>query len=290
MRNLIIRRNKAFFGRDQSYCVYISDPINGDFNIGSIPCRLLGRLANGELASFFIGEDTARLFIVPENYSEEICCEYCVLPAGDQPITLHGKCIADKKNGHPFHFFGNKLPGKVKARRVIAGVLAGVIAFGAFFAFWKNPSVTNYTSREKTFTYQGMEITLTEDFKEEDVSVYGFNTGYSSSNTAIYVLKEDFASASGFQDLTVDEYAQLVISNNMFFGSSYPTYEDGLTIYEYEELNMADGQNYYYMIAFFKGPDAFWMVEFSTYDYLSAYMRQTYLDYANTVTFQTNTI
>lgn len=290
MRNLIIRRNKAFFGRKEPYCVYVSDPASGDFNINSTPCRLLGRIANGELAAFSIAEDAVQLFIVPENYSDEYCCEYCILPAGDQPITLHGKCFADKKNGHPFHFFGNKLPGKVKARRIIAGVLAGAIAIGAFFAFGDKPSFSMQQTQEKTFAYQGMEITLTEDFKEEDVSEYGFNTGYSSSDTAIYVLKEEFSSADGFQDLSLDEYAQLVISNNMFFGSAYPTHEDGLTIYEYEEFNMADGQNYYYMIAFFKGPDAFWMVEFSTYDYLSAYMRQTYLDYANTVTFWTNTI
>ena len=135
-----------------------------------------------------------------------------------------------------------------------------------------------------------MEITLTDEFQEVDVSEYGFTTGYSSADTAIYVLKEDFTDADGFQDLTVEEYAQLVINNNMFFGNTYPTYEDGLIIYEYEEYSYVDGENYYYLIAFFKGPDAFWMVEFSTFDELSFFMRDTYLDYAHTVHFANSAI
>ena len=136
----------------------------------------------------------------------------------------------------------------------------------------------------QVFAAEGMQITLTQAFQETDVAQYGFTLGYASQETAVFVLKEEFSLSAGFEDLTLDEYAQLVLSNNQLFGGR-PTKEQGLTVYEYTEVSQEDGKTYAYLIAFYKGPDAFWMFEFSTQEKKMDDLRQSYMDYAKTVQF-----
>ena len=287
MRYLTITRNKAFPACAVKFKVYISDPQNVDLTIHNVPCRMLGTIKNGETVSFPIGCEPARVFVIADKLSKDFCCEYCDLPAGDQHIQLVGKCRFDPYAGNPFHFEGNPIPPKARRRSLVIAAIAVVVGISVGFTvsrFIPRIIQEKKMAEPQVFAAEGMQITLTQAFQETDVSQYGFTLGYASQDTAVFILKEDFSLSEGFGDLTLDEYAQLVLSNNQFFGGR-PTTEQGLTLYEYTEISPEDGKTYAYMIAFYKGPDAFWMFEFSTQENKMDDLRQSYIDYAKTVQF-----
>ena len=287
MRNLIITRNKAFAGCAIKFKVYISDPEANELTIHNVSCRKLGTLKNGETAVFPIGETPARIFVIADKLSRNFCCEYCDVPEGNQDIHLRGKCLFDPNSGNPFHFDGNSTPPKAKGKGWIIGVVATVVCItaGLLLGQWIPRMIQDKKMTEpQVFTAEGMQITLSKAYQKTDVSEYGFTLGYASRETAIFVLKEEFTLSAGFEDLTLDEYAQLVLSNNQMLGGS-PYQADGLTIYEYTEVSLEDGETYAYLIVFLKGPDAFWMFEFSTKEENAKAMRQTYLDFAQTIEF-----
>lgn len=286
MRNLILTRNKSFVGCAVKLKVYISDPVQNELTIHNIPCRLLGTVKNGETVVFPVSDSPARVFVIADKLSKDLRCEYCDLPEGDQDIRLAGKCRFDPYGGNPFHFEGNAVPAKAKRRSWIIGisaVLAGVI-IGLGATVVPKLAKQKALAEPKVFAAEGMRITLTKAFSEMDATEYGFNLGYASNDTAIFVMKEEFTLSADFEELTLDEYAQLVLNNNgMSNGRPYTA--EGFTVYEYTEVSMTDGKTYSYLIVFLKGPDAFWMFEFSTAEDRADAMRQTYLDYARTITF-----
>jgi len=288
MRNLVIKRNKTFVGCAATLKVYISDPISGDLTIHGTLCRKLGTLKNGETMIFPIGEEEARIYVIADKLSRKLDCEYCTLPAGNQDIFISGKCQFDPIQGNPFHFDGNVSAPKNRKRSVIMGigicvaatVIGAVVGFVLPSLLLKEPP-----SQPKTFTAEGMQITLTDAFQEADFSEYGFTLGYASKDTAIYVLKEEFTLSAGFSDISLQDYVQLVIANNDNLRGQSATQEQGQWILEYTTRNPEDGKIYSYLIVFLKGPDAFWMFEFSTHADNAQSMRQTYLDYAATICF-----
>lgn len=289
MRNLIIRRNKSFVGCAAILKVYISDPAVCDLTIHSTPCRLLGTLKNGETVAFRIPDSEARIYVIADKLSRNWDCEYCTVPAGAMDIFLSGSCRFDPFQGNPFHFDGNFQTGKKrntgwKAAIVILGILA-LTGVSLAANLLPNYLVKKQRSQPQTFSDEGMQITLTKAFQETDVAEYGFTLGYASDDTAIYILKEEFSLSDGFENLSLDQYAQLVIANNPNLGNGTPNHEQGFTIYEYTTISQEDGKPYSYLIVFLKGPDAFWMFEFSTHANQAEEMRQTYLDYAATIRF-----
>ena len=287
MRNLILTREKTFVGCAVKLKVYISDPNQNDLTIHNIPCRLLGTIKNDETLAFPIADAPARVFVIADKLSRNLSCEFCDLPAGSQDIGLRGKCRFDPYAGNPFHFEGNAVPAKAKRRSWFIGLTAAIVgvAIGLTATRFIPQLIRDKKMNEpQVFAAEGMQITLTKAFQEADVQEYGFTLGYSSQDTAVFVLKEEFSLSAGFADLTLDEYVQLVLENNGMSGGR-PSNRDGLTIYEYTQRNPEDGETYGYMIVFFKGPDAFWMFEFSTLETKMDDLRQTYLDYAKTVGF-----
>lgn len=111
----------------------------------------------------------------------------------------------------------------------------------------------------KTFSKAGMSITLTSDFVEkEHVS---FTVVYSSTESAVLVIKEEFSLAQdfeGFDDLTLSEYCQLVIDNNKI--NAEVKTDNDLTYYENEYT--ANGKEYKYFCPVLKSDDAFWFFQF----------------------------
>lgn len=118
-----------------------------------------------------------------------------------------------------------------------------------------------YKADEEVFKADGLEITLTEAFTETDME--GFTACYDSSEVAVFVLKEDYASIPQLSDLSLEEYADLVHEANADRSPDAITETDGLTSMEYEFYNEDDSTNYKYFSTMFKGEDAFWLVQFA---------------------------
>lgn len=110
------------------------------------------------------------------------------------------------------------------------------------------------------FSVDGMNITLTDSFAEENIE--GFNAAYFSDTMFVFVLKEDFSLLEGSEDLTVDEYIDLVIENNT--KNVYTkNNSNGLHGLEYEYTDPSSGSTYYYFDFAYKSTDAFWAVNFA---------------------------
>lgn len=294
MRNLVIKRREAFFNRRKAMEVYICEP-EGEYEIHGNACRKLGRLDNGDVISFPVDNAAAKIYILPEGADEDDPCEYCFLPEGNSDIFLSGSCQFSPFAGHPFHFDGGDNSLAVKQRRkalllILAGLVAAVVLGVIGGKIISNIASNHRNGTPETFHYDGMQITLTEDFQLVDVSNLGFNTGYASTDTSVFVLKEAFSDEAGLENLSVETYAQLVIDSNPKLAGNTATQEEGLTIFEYTAVSPVDGESYTYMVAFFKGPDGFWMIEFSSTEDMFPDMRQTYLNYAASVCFTNNAI
>jgi len=294
MRNLVIKRKNAFFHRRKAMEIYICDP-QGETRIHGNPCRLLGTVDNGEIVAFPIGDETARIYVIPEGTDEDTACEFCQLPEGNADVFLSGCCQFSPFAGHPFHFDGNDSSLAVSKRRksllFILPALAIAVALGAFGGrILSKFAEKDRSTTPQVFHHDGMQITLTADFRQVDVTDQGFTAGFASNDTSIYVIKEAFSDEAGLENLSVDAYAQLVIDGNPKLSGNYPTQEGTLTVFEYTAVSPVDGKSYTYLVTFFKGPDAFWMIEFSTLEVQAAQMRQTYVSFANSVCFTGNTI
>ncbi len=59
MRKLTIKRQKSIVACLMKVKFYIEDRANGNHNVNGIPCRLLGKLKNGEEKTFEISEGIA---------------------------------------------------------------------------------------------------------------------------------------------------------------------------------------------------------------------------------------
>ena len=135
----------------------------------------------------------------------------------------------------------------------------------------------------KNFSAQGMTVTLTDAFKENTQA--GYTVCYESSDVAVFILKESFSIQPGVENLTLDEYAELVRQSNASRSPSAITKQDGFHSMEYTFLNEQENQTYSYFCTMFKGTDAFWLVQFACKEGDYDSYKDTFLGWAKTVTF-----
>ena len=110
------------------------------------------------------------------------------------------------------------------------------------------------------FSADGLEITLTEAFWVND-EMEGFTTCFDSRNVAVFVIKEEYSLLDGLEDMTLREYAELVLQNN---GFNYELKTRGELLYfEYTFLDEKSGDTYCYIDFVYKGDDAFWFLQFA---------------------------
>ncbi len=110
------------------------------------------------------------------------------------------------------------------------------------------------TAPPKTFTKDGFTITLTEDFEESEVETQ--TAVYQSQNSVVLALKEDASQFDG--DLTLTQYAELVLSNNDL--SSPIEEKEGFTCFTYEKKS--GFTTYAYLAIVQKSEDAYWLIQF----------------------------
>lgn len=135
--------------------------------------------------------------------------------------------------------------------------------------------------QDGTFTTNGMTIKLTEDFQKETIA--GFTACFISDDVVIVSLREPFTLMEGMEDLTVEEYGQLVIENNGV--SSELEDFGGIPGFEYDYTDGDSGETLHYRAFLYKAGDAFWMVQFSTYKDNFARFESQINQWAQTVTF-----
>lgn len=111
----------------------------------------------------------------------------------------------------------------------------------------------------KVFTKAGLTITLTRDFREQDVVTQ--TAAFTSKDHIIICLKEEFAvfKQNGMRtDLTLTEYAQAVIDFNSFNATLAGTESRPHFVY----TRQANGKDMTCWTTVKKGSDAYWTIAF----------------------------
>lgn len=289
MRTLTIERKKTFVASAMAMKVYIEDPESSDLQINGVSCRKLGKVKNGQTVTFDISEEAARVYVVADKLSKNICNEFYPIPAGTEDIFLSGKNHFNPAAGNPFYFDGvtdvevlkNRTKGKNKGFILII-VAALVGALGGFLATDGLFDAFNPAPEAKTFSSDGMQITLTEEFTKTEYS--GFTACYDSRNAAVLVLKESFSIVENHGNQTVEEYAQLVLDVNGFDSSVAVQTSNDLVWFQYV-ADTGDGIYYYFCVAY-KTDDAFWLVQFTTTENQAEDMFESFILWAKSVTFE----
>lgn len=140
--------------------------------------------------------------------------------------------------------------------------------------------------KPKTFSNAGMSITLTSEYTEKEM--VQFTSCYMTSSVVVSALKEEFSLLPGFSNYTLRQYASMIISNNGLSGVTSKTSESGKYVYFKFEKTVS-GKDYSYFVTCFKSDDAFWAIQFycesKNYDkYINSFV-----GFADSVTFETQT-
>ena len=285
MRNLTIKREKSFVASAYRMRVYIEDPASNDLVINGVPCSKLGDLKNGEEKSFIIDNNEAKVFVIGDKLSKGFCNEYYPLPAGEDDIYLTGKNKYNPASGNAFRFDGVTDEEVLKNRKkgTKRGIFVLLIAaiVGAVIGFVSTSGLLNAPAKPETFTYDDMEITLTNEFDE--VSVDGYTVCYESMDVGILALEEEFALAEGFGDLSLEEYGQLIIDANALDCSLQD--ENDLVYFEYQYTDSASSDAYNYFNVVYKTSDAFWMFQFASLEEDYAEYQPLFIEWAQSVEF-----
>ena len=134
----------------------------------------------------------------------------------------------------------------------------------------------------KTFTTAGMQITLTDAFKESKPK--NFTMCYGAKEMAVYTLKEAFSLSEGLEENTLQEYTARLLAANELSSDIEIVEENGLCYFERSFTN-SKGVTYHYFCFSFKAPDAFWSIQFAVHEEDTEALRDTVFSYANSVTF-----
>lgn len=153
-------------------------------------------------------------------------------------------------------------------------VIIAVTAF-TMVSLLRNPTQDN--AKKKNFSKAGLTITLTNKFHEKEMVSY--TAVYNSESIAVFALKEEKSLLEG-GELTLEEYADLVISNNQLDATVKET--EGLTSFTFEKH--VNGKDCTYFAAVYKGNDAYWLLQFSCESTKYEGLKSTVIKYAKSVT------
>lgn len=144
-----------------------------------------------------------------------------------------------------------------------------------------------FDSDEKVFSKDGMSITLTEDFVENEY--YGFNAYYDTEEAQVYVMKESFSLLKENNqptNISTKEYAKIMMETQNLNADIVE--EEGLTYFYYEKDVLGYAEEYvknsYYAVAF-KTDDAFWLFQFACEKNLFSEYEEKFIKWAKSVDF-----
>ena len=287
MRNLTIRRGKTFVASMVKMKIYIEDPVANELTIGGVPCRKLGDLKNGEEKTFAVTDQAARVYVIGDKLSRNAYNEFYPIPAGTEDVVLSGKNYFNPFSGNPFRFDGVTDEAVLKNRKkvsktgviiMVAAILIGLV--GGAIGGLKAVS----TVEPRTFSEEGLSITLTNEFV--DAGLGNYTASYGTREVVVLTLKESFTLMEGLEDYTLAEYGELIIEANGMADSVTLQERDGLPYFTYKYTNPETKDVFDYTIVLFKSNDAFWSVQFATPEAKSAEYEQRIFQWAASVSFE----
>ena len=290
MRNLTVKRRKSFVGSIMSLKVYIEDREESELTICDIPCRMLGSLKNGEEKTFPVGDGAARVFVSVDKVSKDYCNDLFLLPEGEEDVSVSGVCKFNLGNGNAFRFDGKPSEEALQNRKkyskkgteiITAAIIIGVIVGFAvgFYIFTK----LNAPS-PKTFSSNGISVTVDTSFKEENDDTYLFSVY--SKNVRIIATRDVISELAILDNMSLDGYAELIYDARDYADKSEITHSDGLTYFTYEYTNPSNDRTFTYFTSFYKTDSAFWIVQFMTYKESAEKYRPDIIKWASSVTFE----
>lgn len=286
MRYLTIQRKRNIVGCVRALKVYIEDPQADDLEINGVRCRLLGALTNGKKTDFRVSEAAARVFVIDDEAKADGCDGY-PLPAGPESVTISGRCVLCRGKGKAFRFDGLDPEGDRKRRRnmlLTAGIAALVVVAVCVAAAVMEATAKPAVSDPYTYFIDDLQITLTQDFSEFDAQ--GYERAFDSEHVALMILQEEFTLMEGLEDYTVIQYGELVLGNNQNTKNDGLQTKNGVLYFEYEKENAQDGEMYHYIVTMYKGPDAFWMIQYIVDAGEVNHYRDYIFEWAASVTFK----
>ncbi|MBQ8275033.1 MAG: hypothetical protein IJZ02_00225 [Clostridia bacterium] len=290
MRTLTVTREKHFAGCLGTIKFYVEDANAPDIHIDGLPCRLLGKLKNGETASWAIGCGALRIFALADRASQSYCRDQYAIPAGEEDLTLCGRCHFNPANGNAFLFAGNTDKTALELRKkgsrrgwlvLLAAILVGFL-LGIFVISPLLRGITPDSAKPMTFSAAGLQITLTEEFAP-DPTMEGFTVCYLSPRVAVFALQEPFSLAEGFGELTAAEYGELVREALPHDTETASTEEDGLLYLTYEAD--VEGDRFFYFNTLHKTGNAFWQVCFAMPVQFADALRDEVVSWAKSIRF-----
>ena len=286
MRKLTIKRTKSFVGCLAKLKIYVEDPVSGDLSINNTLCRKIGELKNGEEKTFDIDEQPLKVFAIADKLSKDYCYDCYQLPEGADDVFLSGKPRYNPASGNAFKFDNNE--GREVSENRKAGTKKGAIVMVVSIAIGVVIGLLLYrgifskgSDKAKTFSYDGMSITLTEAFREAEYE--NMSAAYESKYVIVFVLKEPFTLLEGLEDLTLNEYADLLIQGNGLNAQKKTVGEN--VMWEYDFTNPDDNKTYRYDSYAFKTKDAFWLIQFAAVKNYSERNSKTISGWAKSVSF-----
>ena len=287
MRNLTITRTKRLVASISKQRVYLEDYTSPEITINGIPCRKLGVLKNGDTQTFQIDNNEAKVFVIGDKLSKNFCNDFYQISAGEDNVYLSGKNCYNPATGNAFRFDGNDNEEAMANRKrgVKKGLLVLAFAFvvGIVLGCLKNCDALYIGDGDpKTFNVSGMSITLTDEFLKENMK--GFTAAYASKDAVVFVLKEDFALAEGFESYSLKEYRNLLLEANMLNSTNVRNNENILG-FKYERTVGDAEEPYTYYAYVYKTDDAFWLIQFAVESDLTDEYELKFDEWARSVTF-----
>lgn len=132
----------------------------------------------------------------------------------------------------------------------------------------------------KTFTKNGLTITLTSAFQPAEVENY--SAAWQTKDIAILALEEKFSLLADSENMTLEEYRELCLDVNDRPGIKKVTV-GGQPAFEFDYTN--NSVEYHYLAVCYKASDAFWLVQFATVASDFEANRTALETYASSVTF-----
>lgn len=301
MRRLWIGREKSSAAGFRKMKVYIEDREDGEILISGVPCRKLGTVKNGRQKHFAIEDDAAKVFVLGSRDIGKSYVEYAQVPEGDEDVFLNGRNCSVPFVGKPFRFDGavdeEVLRIRKRAKRkgalcliavilavLLVGAAVGAAVYMDLFSLVK-PAASAAKAESRTFRVDSMEITLTDEFEEDTASVPGYDASFTGPGTAVFVKKEAFSLAEGLGDMTLEGYAAMVLRNNGLEGSVQLQENGGHMAFAYSYTGAESGKPYEAYTVVKKGPDAFWLVQFSSAAEDAQTNRGSFARWADTIAF-----
>ena len=263
MRTLTVRRRKTFFACFIKFKVYIEDHESKELTINGTPCRFLGTLKNGEEKFFEISESRAKVFVIWDKFSKDLCNDFYEIEESDADVYLSGINHFNLPMGNQF-FFDNNMNEEAIQQRKKNNKKVFVIYISLFIVGGIAGLLLAIIPIPKTFSDNGLTITLTDNFKY--VQVDGYDATYSSNNVAVFAVKGlSFVDYPLLTNYTIDEYMSILVFDN---GQSVGEINKsvGVPYFEYEYEDSSTGTLYICRCFAYKTEDAFWLVAFAVTD------------------------